>query len=155
MSQFLTYSWGLVLTSGSQRGAAGTWDLPLQGAHEWWAQNRGLGQGQPCPISSPRPGLLTGRPLPALPAGLPLAFSCPPPSAGSPGRGKHFSEGLGLNGGQRHRGLRVLQDPKQGKSHSNDLSRDLGVHCSGPLYLPGIQELEFILSSVPTPLPGP
>lgn len=81
---------------------------------EWWAQNQGAGQGQPCLISSPRPGLLTGRPLPALPAGFPLAFSCPPPSAGSLGRGKHFTEGLGLNGGQQHQGLRVLRDPKQG-----------------------------------------
>lgn len=106
------------------------------------------------------------RPGPALPHLLPQAWSphrTPPPRSScrvssclflSPtqcwelGQRKPFSEGLGLNGGQRHQGLRVLQDPKQGKSPAMT-HPGTWEFIVLPLKLLGIQGPELILSSGP------
>lgn len=67
-----------------EEGVAGTWDLPLQGPHEWWAQNQGIGQRPALPHLLPQ-GLVSSQdaPSPLFLPGFLLPFPVPHPVLGA------------------------------------------------------------------------
>ena len=91
-------------------------------------------------ISSPRPGPLTGRPLPALPAGFLLPFPVPHPvlGAGAEAKAERELRGQEPTRASGDRAPRCWRDPKQGKSpgtqESSRLlpSSDVGVSPQPP-----------------------
>lgn len=91
-------------------------------------------------ISSPRPGPLTGRPLPALPAGFLLPFPVPHPvlGAGAEAKAEREPRGQEPTRASGDRAPRCWRDPKQGKSPGTQESSrrlpssDLGVSPQPP-----------------------
>lgn len=105
----------------SEGGGAGNLVLwVLEGAN-WLRCNSRIkewGRASLPQVSSPRPGPLTGRPLPALPAGFLLPFPVPHPvlGAGAEAKADQEQRGQELTRASGARAPGCCRDPKQGKS---------------------------------------